>query len=275
LAVGSHSSAHARGISTHRRAWYALAASVVAFLSVLFFTRLDDVASSWLAQNGRAPDRIVTGRGEQQSAVLPDGSQIELGGLTGVQLKFTPQRRLVVADEGEVFYRVERDPARPFIVQAGPVSVTAVGTAFSVRREGGSVSVVVTEGVVEANANRDIAATSSHAAGPVRAQAGQRIVFDRGQLEQTARAVHTQPAATWLRGQLRFEEEPLRVVVASLNRYAEREIVIGDPELAELRFTGIVFDDSVEDWIEGVQVVFPIAIDAADPDRIVLMQRAE
>ena len=212
-------------------------------------------------------ERIATSRGEQQFAVLPDGSRVELGGATSVALDFTPEHRLVIADEGEVFYRVQKDPERPFIVQSGPVTVRAVGTAFSVRREGDAVSVVVAEGVVE------VQSANGAAGGVVRAKAGERVRYDRGELSPDPVQVSTSIATAWRRGQLRFEGEPLRVVVASLNRYTPREIVVSDPSLQDLQFTGSVFDDSVDDWLQGIQVIFPVTVDRTDPRRVVIAPR--
>ncbi|WP_129775590.1 FecR family protein [Peristeroidobacter soli] len=240
------------------------AACAMALLVVGF-----DPAMAWLT--GSEEQRIATARGEQQSAVLSDGSRIELGGLTGVDVQFSPQRRLVIADEGEVFYRVEHDPSRPFVVEAGPVSVKAIGTAFSVRREAGMVSVVVTEGVVEVNALAESGAADVEPR--LRVKAGERIRFDQGHLQAVPQAVHTEQDVVWRRGRLRFEEEPLRVVVASLSRYTSKPIVLGHPSLQELRFTGTVFDDSVDDWLKGVQVVFKVSVDESHPDRIVLQPR--
>lgn len=246
---------------------WALAAGLMSCVIALFALRPDSLA--WVT--GGAQQRIATARGEQQSAVLSDGSRIELGGLTGVDVQFSPERRLVIADEGEVFYRVEHDPSRPFIVEAGPVRVRAIGTAFSVRREAGTVAVVVTEGVVEVKELAERGTTATEPALLVRA--GERIRFDGGHLQPVPQPVHTDHDVVWRRGRLRFEEEPLRVVVASLNRYISRPIVLDDPSLQELRFTGTVFDDSVEDWLSGVQVVFPVTVEASDPDRIVIRAR--
>lgn len=242
-------------------AWYSLAAaaSIVAIVSILVFY---GIRASWFGGD----EHIATSKGEQQSVVLPDGSRIELGGATSVALDFTTERRLVIADEGEVFYRVKKDPARPFIVKAGPVSVTAVGTAFSVRREGETVSVVVAEGVV------DVLGASEHATA-VRARAGERVRYDHGALSPEPMPASSTLTNSWRRGQLRFEGEPLRVVVASLNRYSPREIVIADPALNDLQFTGAVFDDSVDDWLHGIQIVFPIKVDRTDPRRVTLSRR--
>jgi transmembrane sensor len=247
---------------------WALVAGVVICIVAVSLARFDST-TDWLT--GGARQRIATARGEQQSAVLPDGSRIELGGLTGVNVQFSAQRRLVIADEGEVFYRVEHDPSRPFVVEAGPVSIKAVGTAFSVRREAGTVSVVVTEGVVEVKARPDGGTAATEPVSRVRA--GERIRFDKGHLQAAPEPVHTDHDVVWRRGRLRFEEEPLRVVVASLNRYTSKPIVLDDPSLQELRFTGTVFEDSVEDWLAGVQMIFPVKVDESHPDRIVIHAR--
>jgi transmembrane sensor len=212
-----------------------------------------------------AEERIATARGEHQTATLPDGSHIELGGLTGVAINFTQDRRLVVADEGEVFYKVNRDPRRPFVVKTGNVRVTAIGTAFSVRREGSIVSVAVEEGAVEIESESE-----GGIARRVRAGAGERIRLDSAQPKPAVRSTEPKSTAGWAPGKLRFEGEPLSVVVASLNRYSGREILLGDPTLANLQFSGTIFDDRIGQWLEGVQRLFPIELREVDSKHVVL-----
>ena len=72
---------------------------------------------------------------------LPDGSFASLNTASRVSVRFTPERRAVRLEEGEAWYQVAHDRARPFVVEAGPVRVQAVGTAFSVRRREGGVDV--------------------------------------------------------------------------------------------------------------------------------------
>jgi transmembrane sensor len=233
----------------------ALAASVLVAFGLAFFL--------FAGGGSVAKERLATGRGEQQSAVLPDGSKVELGGLTGITVSYTDKQRLIVADEGETFYKVARDAGRPFVVRTGPISVTALGTAFSVRREGASVAVAVTDGLVEVKtANADAPA--------VRAGAGEWVRFDNGMLARRSGQIQTEVARAWRRGTLRFEEEPLRVVAANLNRYSQREIEITDPQLAELKFTGTVFDDRVDDWLKGVQVAFPVRVREVSERRVII-----
>lgn len=259
-----------------RKAWvagFALAACAALVAIIVFVGGVGPLSISF---PGRADwyERIATGRAESQTAVLSDGSRVELGGLTGIEVFFTPERRLVVAEEGDTFYHVRRDPKRPFVVQAGPVRVTAIGTAFAIRREGGSVSVLVTEGTVEITPDREPAAhdakSAAHTSRPVRAVAGERVRFDRG---EHSLVVQHQPDSTWRKGQQRFEQEPLRLVVASLNRYSARRIVIADPALEDLQFTGIVNNDGVGDWLQAVQVIFPVRVTEREKDFVLLEAR--
>src|SRR3546814_15118414 len=60
-----------------------------------------------------------------------------------------PEVRQVALKDGEAWFQVAKDRARPFVVEIGDVRVRAVGTAFAVKRTAAGVDVPVTEGVVE------------------------------------------------------------------------------------------------------------------------------
>jgi transmembrane sensor len=224
-------------------------------------------------------ERIVTDRSQHQSTTLPDGSRVELGGLSAVSVRFSGETRMVVVDSGDAFYEVEKDPNRPFVVQAGPVTVTAVGTKFSVRREGDAVSVIVTEGIVDVSANPSLRAKPSGETRTrgltLRATAGERVRFDRGELSQTVEQLRPDTATSWRSGRLEFVDEPLRLVVASVNRYSAREIVIDDPMLAELRFTGTVFENEVPSWLKGVETVFGAHVVEIDKRRVLITTKSK
>lgn len=219
----------------------------------------------WYAITHSAGQHIASEHALPRAVVLPDGSQVQLGADTGVQLRFTPKQRLIEAGEGEVFYRVKHDVHRPFVVRAGEVTVTAVGTAFVVRREAGAVSVMVVEGAVDV----DTAETRSR----LRAAAGERVSFDLGRIvDHKSTSDEGRTPIDWMPGRLLFHDEPLRVVVASLNRYAPKPIVLADPDMAELRFTGTVFEGRTQDWVDAAERLFPLRAEER-ADHIALVRR--
>ncbi|MES2694843.1 MAG: FecR domain-containing protein, partial [Verrucomicrobiota bacterium] len=80
---------------------------------------------------------------------LSDGSSVELNAASEVSEQFTAEERRVRLVRGEAHFTVTKNPARPFIVDAGGVKLRAVGTAFNVRLASAEVEVLVTHGRVQ------------------------------------------------------------------------------------------------------------------------------
>jgi transmembrane sensor len=62
----------------------------------------------------------------------------------------------------------------------------------------------------------------------------------------------------WRQGDLAYVREPLGSVVDDLNRYWRARIVIEDPQVADLQFTGTVFVASLTDWLAGIEQAYPV-----------------
>ena len=92
-----------------------------------------------------------TRRGQRADLRLNDGTQIVLGAATTVRIAddFGHLARNVYLD-GEAYFVVHHDPARPFVVHAGHALVRDVGTRFAVTAYGGATptQIVVAEGEV-------------------------------------------------------------------------------------------------------------------------------
>ncbi|MGN6151315.1 MAG: FecR family protein, partial [Lysobacteraceae bacterium] len=128
------------------------------------------------------------------------------------------------------------DRARPFVVAADGRRAIAVGTRFSVRRDGEALRVVVTEGVVrlEAPARPGRIGTEPVLlpAGSVAIATRSGVTVHRGTLAEAERAVE------WRGGRLYFDDTPLSVAAEEFNRYNTRKLVMGDGDVAALRIGG-------------------------------------
>ena len=179
--------------------------------------------------------RESTDRGETRRLLLDDGSALAMNTASVVQVKFDSGQRRIVLRQGEASFQVAHDEQRPFIVQAGDVSVRAVGTAFNVRMRPAGVEVTVTEGVV------DILRTDTPSAPPLRrVRHNQEVVARLEQpisVESLSDAVIARRLA-WQEGRLVFEGERLGNAVAEVNRYSNVAVVVEDPQLAEKSFVG-------------------------------------
>lgn len=220
----------------------ALAASVLVFLTV-------GGLAYWLDS---PVESFSTGTAEQRSVRLPDGSRVTLGAASKVTQVYEAGARRVVLNFGEAFFEVAHDAERPFTVVVGQTEVRAVGTAFNVRVTSDRILVSVTEGRVAVDPSQTVARPE------VMLSAGQQagIARDGAVLER----VSTLSAVTWLQGPFEYRGEELRYVIEDLNRYTDRRIVLTDESLGALRYSGTVFPDHLDEWLEGISGVLPVMV---------------
>lgn len=183
------------------------------------------------------PVEVETALGEVRRTPLPDGSIAALNTSTRILVAMQDDRRAVTLHEGEAWFEVVQDRARPFVVQAGPIRVRAVGTAFSVRRRDAGAEVLVSHGSVSTWVEG-----REHEV--LRLRAGSRVfVPDAGVPLARSGIVgnasgEIERTLAWRSGDLILEGESLAFAASELNRHNSRKIVIKDPELAREPLVG-------------------------------------
>ncbi len=185
-----------------------------------------------------------------ERARLDDGSTVELNAASDVRVQFTPAERRVNLEAGEAHFAVAHDTARPFIVNAGGISVRAVGTAFNVRYAAdGSVAVTVTEGKVRIG--QDGPASSATESAPL-VSAGERLVLPKNTSLPTIEKLTPATLRELLAWQSRlaeFADAPLADVVARFNSRSRVQLVLDDPALANQRIGGTFALDEAEAFV--------------------------
>lgn len=216
---------------------------------------------------------------------MSDGSRITLNTDSEVRVAVTETERRVELSQGEAFFEVAKDPSRPFVVEAGDKRVVAVGTRFSVRRNGKSddVLVVVTEGVVRLETSTtpllargegrthpwEGEGTPGH--GETRLTAGTVARSnDAGTLIQEKPLAETEIMLSWRSGYLVFKDTTLADAVAEFNRYNLKKIVIEDASVAGIRIGGNFRSTNVDAFVRLLEDGFPIRVEQGDDERIVL-----
>lgn len=171
--------------------------------------------------------RFSAGLGEVRHVPLPDGSSVMINTQSAIAADISKEVRRVRVREGEAWFRVAKDAQRPFVVEVGDTRVRAVGTAFSVRRDGSDVTVLVTEGVVEVwrEGRADTA---------IRVAAGSKAFVQSDQPPQAFAAGANVIADTlaWRQGQIVLEGLTLAQAAGEFNRYNQRKLVVPDADLA-------------------------------------------
>jgi len=206
-----------------------------------------------------------TGLGEQRTIALLDGSSIELNSLSRVKVRFSDRKRSIELVRGQAFFRVAKDPKRPFIVNSHGTQVRAVGTEFDVYRKAAGTLVTVVEGRVsvrmaserpklspgarvEASAEAAAALADSRAAthertpptrvGEVLLVAGEQFLAAEAGRGGPPQVANVDAVTAWTQQRLVFDNTPLSEVTEEFNRYNRRPLVIEDPALRTLHVSG-------------------------------------
>ena len=232
--------------------------------ALLLFRRSGQVLPIHAQAVVNPPTLYRTGPGQTQRIRLRDGSTVILGAGTTLTVALSPRRRIVRLAHGEAWFRVTHRSGWPFVVKAGPGTITDLGTAFVVDREPHRVEVTVTEGRVEIALSH--LSPAPHLQGvqlePVRLHRGERLSYGaRG--VGTVRTVDPRMALAWTTGELEFSDEPLRDVLANVSRYAPRPITV-TPAAGGLRVTTLVFSRDVSEWLDGLTRVLPVTVERTD-----------
>jgi transmembrane sensor len=213
-------------------------------------------------------ESTVVRRTPATSRDLPDGSVVEINQGAEIAVAYTDTARTIRLLQGEAHFDVVKDPSRPFIVEAGGVSVRAVGTAFAVRLDAAEVEVLVTEGVVSVDkpAGADTSAAELFArAGASQVPAGGRVLVRLNAAAEdqpvvgTVTAPELEQKLAWRTPRLEFSGTRLAEAVSQLNRHNRIKLVIEEASLAEMRISGNVRIDNPEGFVRMAE---PLGLEA-------------
>jgi ferric-dicitrate binding protein FerR (iron transport regulator) len=86
---------------------------------------------------------------------------------------------------------------------------------------------------------------------------GQELIYDAMGRFSVPRAADSDLSTRWRDGQLRYRSELLRNVIPDVNRYSRRPLILGDKAAGDLVYSGTVFERDVDEWIDGLQRIYP------------------
>jgi ferric-dicitrate binding protein FerR (iron transport regulator) len=191
---------------------------------------------------------IVTPNGARNTVLLGDGSRVTLN--AGSRLRLAPDFGAGSRDvylEGEAYFVVTHDAARPFRVHARDAVAHDLGTRFVVRAyaELARIEVIVAEGAVSLRHDRtpaDSAILSTGQLGRLDA-AGPPTVETNVPLERWI---------AWTGGSLVLEGLTLAEAIPQLERWYDATITVSDPRLAERRISARFHDETLPQMLDAL-----------------------
>jgi transmembrane sensor len=171
-----------------------------------------------------------TDAGEIDTLRLADGTTVVLGPASTLSLGAFDDTRREATLDGQAFFDVVHDDARPFVVRTANATLRDIGTSFSVSRAGArGTRVAVTSGAVDVVAN-------GGAGAPTVLHAGDLAEVTEG-VVRVERGVVTDEELAWTRGVLELRDARLPAVAEELRRWYGVKLIVTDSTLAGRRVT--------------------------------------
>lgn len=167
-------------------------------------------------------NKLSTPYGGQYRIKLPDGSRVWLNAASSIRYPtaFTGKTR-TVSVTGEVYFEVEKNTARPFVVQTGKMGVEVLGTHFNVNcyDDEPVTRTTLVEGSVRvstAGAAQEIAVLKP----------GEQAQWKQEDHKMNIRKVDVESVTAWKNGYFHFDGTPGTEVMRQVSRWYDVNIDI-------------------------------------------------
>ena len=201
------------------------------------------------------PFMAQTGAHEQQTVVLPDGTEVTMNNHTMLACaKDFGQSDRQITFDGEAVFHVAKDADRPFVINVGDYSVTVLGTVFnlSAYTTDDAYTVTLMEGAVKVQ----------YATDSVIMQPMEEVRFDKETETFELQQVQIAKADMWLNGRLEFDDIELGDLAQKLEREYDVQIAFADEVVkTEKVYISISVKDNFADVCAALETLLPIHID--------------
>lgn len=245
--------------------------NLISYISGIAATLLLLAGIYLLLQNTHSPKLIHYYANENTSEpmILPDNSKVFLNNGTHIAFpkKFAGKSRKITLD-GEAFFVVAHDATKPFIIDIGETEVKVLGTSFNVadRINTKTVEVAVVTGKVVFYP----AADPDHM---VILSQGELGIFDKTDKSIRKKTLVNNNFMAWKTGILEFQQTPLTLVLATLERTYNINIEV-DTSISDLKLTARFSQDTPEDIFKTLSLVFGFEVVQSN-NNFVIRQAAE
>jgi transmembrane sensor len=244
-------------------AGYAAAALLVAS-GYYFFSHMQPTGKQYSTQIG-----------QREALTLADNSHVDIDADSAVSIALQHDMRLIHLEHGQAYFQVAKDRKRPFIVQVNGQQVIATGTAFNVEAINGGLRVTLVEGhvVVRSAPESNVRTDPSEGTIIAKLSPGDQLTDISGGIAHLDHSANVLSVTAWRQGKLIFTNDKLSDIVACMKHYSTTEIVITDPEIANLRVSGVFNAGDIPALVDALRRFFPIQAYSDGPNQVRLAPR--
>lgn len=210
----------------------------------------------------------ISEKGEKVYFTLADGTHVWLNGESKLTYpeNFHQSLREVYL-EGEAYFDVSHDTAKPFIVKTSHINIRVLGTEFNVTSYPGDekIETVLVKGKVKVENTSDkstLVLEPSHSA-----------TFNKKDGSIHKKPANTDIYTSWRGIKLHFENEAFEDIVIRLEKWYGVDIYVEDEKLKKQRFSGEFENETLEEVLQIVNYTTRITFFRTDGKIIIKPQK--
>ncbi|NWJ50313.1 MAG: FecR family protein [Bacteroidetes bacterium] len=234
---------------------------------------------------------IISPKGQRTQIILPDNSKVWLNSNTTIKYPSTfNQKNRTVYIDGEAYFDVTHNQAKPFIVNTSLFNIKVYGTSFNVcaykgdntiettlvkgkisinglnikGKKGGEIILmpnetfkfIKNEQLVQSEINKEIKEVSSASSN---AKLSSVSVSSLPTIPQAivARNIDVEPIIGWKEGKLFFDNESFESLATKFERRYDVKIYFEDNKVTRLKYTGVFEKENINQALDALKLTTP------------------
>lgn len=177
---------------------------------------------------------------------LPDGTEVHLnsGSTLSYPVSFADTKERRIDLNGEAYFKVAEDKAKPFIVNTQTIDVKVLGTQFNIRcyDDESTLKIALCKGSIMYGDNTEKGFQEISKLNP-----GEVVTYSKASRKLTlSRSDNLLKHSAWTEGKMVFDNDPIEVVIDKFEKTYNVDIEIRDKEIYGYSFTATFINESLE-----------------------------
>ncbi|MGM8363494.1 FecR family protein [Flavobacterium sp. ARAG 55.4] len=220
------------------------------------------IGIGFLIKQSLVPGQVVqiTNRGEKKEIILQDGSIVVLNRNSSISYPETFGETRNIKLTGEAYFKVKRNPEKPFIVSMHDMTLKVLGTSFNINSYSENpTKVSVLTGTVALNA-----------------YSGQQVILTKNQQADFKNAVfnvtkeQSREKIAWVDNIIILKQTTLAETAKILENWYNVDIVFEDTQLEKLIINGKFKEEKLDNVLASIAFVKKIKIDYLTKNKIII-----
>jgi ferric-dicitrate binding protein FerR (iron transport regulator) len=199
---------------------------------------------------------VYVPKGEKQQVIFQDGTRVWLNSDSKLKypVEFAGNQREVKL-EGEAYFKVKKNPKKPFIVMVNNLSIKVLGTSFNVKayHDEKLITTTLDEGKISLLTKQKNEPVE-YALLP-----GQEAYYSKTSSDITVVKSEVGQNSSWKEKKLTFNNTPFLEVVKTLERWYNVKFIIMDQKLSTYTYTITFRNEPLQNVLFGLEKITPIS----------------